>query len=106
LCHKHVSDKMGSSLYFRPFMIATEPTLGVKPSTTYTYILIASPADNYFDVPNVKVMIERENCRANPGGTGFAKAGGNYAASLRAYKKTKEVGCDQTLWLDGVQKKY
>lgn len=106
LCHKHIPTKLGSSLYFRPFMIATEPTLGVRPSETYTYVLIASPADNYFSSPNVKVMVERENSRAMAGGTGYAKAGGNYAASLKAYKKTKEVGCDQTLWLDAASKKY
>lgn len=106
LCHKHIPTKIGSSLYFRPFMIATEPTLGVRPSDTYTYVLIASPADNYFSNPNVKVMIERDNCRATPGGTGYAKAGGNYAASLKAFKKTKEIGCDQTLWLDGASKTY
>lgn len=106
VAHKTVSEKKGSSLYFRPFMIATEPTMGVRPSNTYSYILIASPADSYFSNPNVKVMIERENCRATPGGTGYAKAGGNYAASLRAYQKTKENDCDQTLWLDALEKKY
>ena len=106
VAHKTISDKKGSSLYFRPFMIATEPTMGVRPSNTYTYMLLASPADNYFSSPNVRVMIERDNCRATPGGTGYAKAGGNYAASLRAYQKTKEQECDQTLWLDALEKKY
>lgn len=106
LCHDKIPTTLGASLYFRPFMIATEPTLGVRPSNTYSYIVIASPSDNYFNHDNVKVMIERNNVRATHGGTGFAKAGGNYAASLKAYKETKAKGCDQTLWLDALEMKY
>lgn len=106
LCHDIVPSEVGASLYLRPFMIATEATLGVKPSSTYKYVLIASPAANYFTKPSVSVYIERESCRAFEGGTGFAKTGGNYAASLQSFTKLKDKECDQTLWLDSKEHKY
>lgn len=106
LCHDIVPNEVGASLYLRPFMIGTEPTLGVKPSKTYKYILIASPAANYFTKPSVSVYVERDTSRAAAGGTGFAKTGGNYAASLQSFGKLDNKDCDQTLWLDARNHKY
>lgn len=106
LCHDIVPKEVGASLYLRPFMIATEPTLGVKPSNEYKYVLIASPAANYFTKPSVSVFVEEKSSRAFAGGTGFAKTGGNYAASLQSFQKLAENECDQTLWLDAKEHKF
>jgi len=106
LCHHIVPKELGASLYLRPFMIGTEATMGVKPSKTYKYILIASPAADYFTNPNVSVYVERKFSRAAAGGTGFAKTGGNYAASLESFQRLEEKKCDQTLWLDAKESKY
>jgi branched-chain amino acid aminotransferase len=106
ICRTLIPKEIGASLYLRPFMIATEPTLGIKPSKEYQFIIIASPAGNYFSKPKVSVLIERETSRASKGGTGYAKAGGNYAASLKSFEKLKEVNCDQTLWLDASEHRY
>ncbi|MBC75809.1 MAG: branched chain amino acid aminotransferase [Halobacteriovoraceae bacterium] len=106
LMAKHVPVGVNKSLYLRPFMIATEPTLGVKASSEYSYYLIGCLVERYFSRPSVKVMVELDNCRAAPGGIGYAKTGGNYGASLAAYKKTQDHKCDQTLWLDALNKKY
>lgn len=97
-----------SSLYLRPFMFATEPVLGVKPSSSYAYLLIAAPAGAYFasGIKPVTVWISTEYVRAAPGGTGEAKAAGNYAASLIAQAQAAEHGCDQVVWLDAVERKY
>lgn len=96
------------SLYLRPFMIATEPGLGVRPANEYLYLLIASPAGAYFPrgVAPVSVWLSNEYVRASPGGTGTAKFGGNYAASLLAQKEAAEQGCEQVVWLDGIERKY
>ena len=96
------------SLYLRPFMIATEPGLGVRPAEEYLYLLIASPAGAYFSggVAPVSVWLSNEYVRASPGGTGAAKFGGNYAASLLAQKEAAEQGCEQVVWLDGIERKY
>lgn len=98
----------GTSLYLRPFMIATEACLGVHTSKEAEFILIASPVGSYF--PNglepVKIMIEDEDVRAVRGGTGEAKCGGNYAASTRAGDRAENKGYSQVLWLDGVERKY
>lgn len=106
LCRDFIPKEIGASLYLRPFMIATEPTLGVRPSETYSFIIIACPSANYFKAPNVSVWIEREGSRASRGGTGFAKTGGNYAASLKSFLHLKKIGCDQTLWLDAAEHKF
>lgn len=103
---EHVPKGINKSLYLRPFMIATEPTLGVKASTEYSYFVIGCLVERYFANPSVKVMVELDNCRAAPGGIGFAKTGGNYGASLQAYQRTRDHDCDQTLWLDAINKKY
>jgi branched-chain amino acid aminotransferase len=102
-----VPNKVGESLYIRPFMIATEVGLGVRPSNKATYILIATPAGAYFDPSKaVSVWISTEYVRASQGGTGEAKCGGNYAASLVAQKAAAKQGCDQVVWLDAVERKW
>lgn len=97
-----------SSLYLRPFMIATEPGLGVRPAGEYRYLLIASPAGAYFPrgVHPVNVWLSTEYVRAAPGGTGAAKFGGNYAASLLAQAQASEQGCDQVVWLDAIERRF
>ncbi|WP_342320074.1 branched-chain amino acid aminotransferase [Corynebacterium mayonis] len=95
-----------ASLYLRPFMIGTEKTLGVKPSNSYTFYVIASPAAAYFSggFNPVSVWISEDYVRAAPGGTGDAKFAGNYAASLLAQAQAQEKGCDQVVWLDAVKR--
>ncbi|OBF23757.1 branched-chain amino acid aminotransferase [Mycobacterium sp. ACS4331] len=96
------------SLYLRPFVIATEPGLGVRPATDYRYMVIGSPAGAYFKggVKPVSVWLSTEYVRASPGGTGAAKFGGNYAASLLAQAQAAEHGCDQVVWLDAIERRY
>lgn len=89
----------GQSLYLRPFLMGTGPCLAVRSSDAFTFLLIASPSDTYFSKP-IRVMVEREHCRAAVGGTGADKVGGNYAASLQATTRCIELGFDQPLWLD------
>ncbi|MCW8871364.1 branched-chain amino acid aminotransferase [Pseudomonadota bacterium] len=89
----------GQSLYLRPFLMGTGPCLSVKSSDAFTFLVIASPSDTYFSQP-IRVMVEREDCRAAVGGTGADKVGGNYAASLQATTACIELGFDQPLWLD------
>ncbi|MGZ3787570.1 MAG: branched-chain amino acid aminotransferase [Bacteriovorax sp.] len=101
-----VPRRSGESLYLRPFMFATEEALGIKPSEHFRFMVIASPSGSYFSAGGLSVLIERDGARAFPGGTGFAKAGGNYAASLLSAIKAKQLGFVQTLWLDGREKKY
>ena len=102
-----VPNKVGESLYIRPFMIATEVGLGVRPTNKATYLLIATPAGAYFNPAKaVTVWISTEYVRAAPGGTGEAKCGGNYAASLVAQKAAAAEGCDQVVWLDAVERKW
>lgn len=105
-CKNLVPKRLGESLYLRPFMIATEVGLGIKPSKQFLFIIVASPSGSYFSGDAVKVYVEREEIRCAPGGIGFAKTGGNYAASLHSYARTIELGCDQTMWLDSVEHKY
>ncbi|WP_379549992.1 branched-chain amino acid aminotransferase [Qipengyuania sp. DGS5-3] len=97
----------GGSLYIRPFMFATEAFLGVRPATQYKFVVILSPAGNYFKsgVPAVSIW-QSEYTRAAPGGTGAAKTGGNYAASLVPTGEAFERGHDQVLFLDAVEKKW
>ena len=103
-----VPDGTDSSLYLRPFMIATEVGLGVRPANAYSYLLIASPAGAYFPrgVQPVSVWLSTEYTRAAPGGTGEAKCGGNYAASLVAQAHAAQQGCDQVVWLDAVEHRW
>ncbi len=102
-----VPSKVGESLYLRPFMIATEVGLGVRPSNKATYLLIATPAGAYFNAAEaVTVWISYEYVRAAAGGTGEAKCGGNYAASLVAQKQAATQGCDQVVWIDAIERKW
>lgn len=96
------------SLYLRPFLIATEVGLGVRPANAYEYLLIASPAGAYFPrgLKPVRVWISDDYVRAAPGGTGEAKCGGNYAASLVAQAEAAQHGCDQVVWLDAVERRW
>lgn len=98
----------GTSLYIRPFIIATDDFLGVAPSNTYLFIIILSPSGAYYEsgLDPVGIWIEDEYVRAVRGGMGFAKTGGNYAASLIAQMKAHEENYAQVLWLDGVERKY
>ncbi len=98
----------GTSLYIRPFVIATDEFLGVAPSKTYMFIVILSPSGAYYEsgLAPVGIWIEDEYVRAVKGGMGFAKTGGNYAASLIAQVKAHDSGYSQVLWLDGVERKY
>jgi branched-chain amino acid aminotransferase len=102
-----VPNKVGESLYLRPFMFATEVGLGVRPSNKALYMLIATPVGAYFDPSKaVSVWISTEYVRAALGGTGEAKCGGNYAASLVAQKAAAAQGCDQVVWIDAVERRW
>ncbi|ALG07770.1 branched-chain amino acid aminotransferase [Kibdelosporangium phytohabitans] len=104
-----VPDRAEASLYLRPFMISDESTLGVnRPANHYLYALIASPAGPYFasGVKPVKVWLCTDYVRAAPGGTGAAKCAGNYAASFAAQAQAVAEGCDQVVWLDGVERRW
>jgi len=98
----------GTSLYIRPTMIATEPVLGVKPGDQYLCYVILSPVGAYYKggLSPVKIWISDSYLRAAPGGTGEAKTGGNYAASLLAATEAAQSGYDQVLWLDAENRKY
>ncbi|MGE9693920.1 branched-chain amino acid aminotransferase [Streptomyces sp. NRRL F-5630] len=97
-----------ASLYLRPFMIATEVGLGVRPADEYLFVVIASPAGAYFPggVQPVSVWLSEDYVRAVKGGTGAAKTGGNYAASLVAQAEAAAKGCDQVVWLDAVEHRW
>jgi branched-chain amino acid aminotransferase len=103
-----VPRRPGEALYLRPLQIATDVFLGVRPSHDYQYLLVASPAADYFPggLRPVSVWLSTEYVRAAPGGTGEAKCAGNYAASLVAQAAAAEQGCDQVVWLDAIQHKY
>ncbi len=98
----------GTSLYLRPFMFGNDESLGVHAVHNATYAIIASPVGSYYaeGINPVKIMIEDEDVRAVRGGTGYAKCGGNYAASNRAGERAAQQGYSQVLWLDGVERKY
>lgn len=98
----------GTSLYIRPFVIANEAHLGVRPSKTHQFIVICSPVGAYYEtgINPVKIFVEDEYTRAAVGGTGYTKCGGNYAASLISQVKAHHLGYEQTLWLDGQEHKY
>ena len=100
-----VSNKEGNSLYVRPVMIATDESLGVVPSKSYKFIIFTSPASVYYAEP-VKLKVETDYVRAAEGGIGFAKSGGNYAASLLPAKIAIEEGYNQVLWTDSKTHQY
>ncbi|MDQ0268486.1 branched-chain amino acid aminotransferase [Cytobacillus purgationiresistens] len=98
----------GTSLYIRPFIISTEPYLGVASSKQFQFIIIMSPVGAYYKegINPVKIAVQNEYVRAVKGGTGNAKTGGNYASSLKAQEVAEETGYSQVLWLDGKENKY
>ncbi|HIT90046.1 MAG TPA: branched-chain amino acid aminotransferase [Candidatus Merdenecus merdavium] len=103
-----VPTKEGTSLYIRPYMIATEPRLGVRPSQTYHFVIILSPVGAYYPegLDPVKIWVEENYIRAANGGIGEAKTGGNYVASMKAQEEAAKYGYSQVLWLDAKEKKY
>jgi branched-chain amino acid aminotransferase len=102
-----IPEQEGGSLYLRPFMFASETFLGVKPAAEYTYMVIASPAGSYFKgAEAVTLWVSEHYTRAAPGGTGAAKCGGNYAASLVAQAEAIREGCHQVVFLDAVENRF
>lgn len=100
-----VSDAPGTSLYIRPFMIATDHFLGVKPSRNYSFIIYGCPVNAYYSHP-LKIKVEREYVRAAHGGVGFAKAAGNYAAAMLPTLQAHKDGFHQLLWTDAHEHEY
>lgn len=98
----------GTSLYIRPFIIAVDPYLGVKPADKYMFIIILSPSGLYYStgLNPVKIYVENKYVRAVRGGTGFAKTAANYAISLAGQDEAHKQDYEQVLWLDGVEQKY
>lgn len=103
-----VPKTFGTSLYLRPFMFGNDESLGVHAVHRASFMLIASPSGSYYaeGINPVKIMIEDQDVRTVRGGTGYAKCGGNYAASTRAGERAAKKGYSQVLWLDGVERKY
>jgi branched-chain amino acid aminotransferase len=103
-----VPSEPDTSLYIRPFVFATDAHLGVHVAHTYLFCIVTSPVGSYYPegLNPVKIAIESREVRAVRGGTGFAKCGGNYAASLHAGAVAEAKGFSQVLWLDGVEQKY
>ena len=103
-----VPSEPGTSLYIRPFIIATDASLGVHASHTYLFCVICCPVGAYYaeGINPVRIYVENEDVRAVRGGTGYTKCGGNYAASIRAGERAEGQGYAQVLWLDGVHRKY
>jgi branched-chain amino acid aminotransferase len=100
-----IPDQDEHSLYIRPFMFSTDPFLGVKPSESYKFMIILSPAGPYYSKP-MRIYVEENYTRAAPGGIGYAKAAGNYANSLLPTEEAKKQGYDQVLWTDAFEHKY
>ncbi|MFC0602959.1 branched-chain amino acid aminotransferase [Winogradskyella pulchriflava] len=103
--HNWIPPKDGSALYLRPFMYADEPFIGMRAATSYKFIIMASPSGPFFS-KRIKLWAEKKYVRAVEGGTGEAKAAGNYAAAIRPTELAKAKGYDQVLWLDAVEHKY
>lgn len=103
-----IPQKEGTSLYIRPLLFATETYLGLAKIKTAKFIIILSPSSLYFEngLEPVKILVEDEYVRAVKGGVGFAKAAGNYAASMKGQEKAMSLGCSQSLWLDAKENKY
>lgn len=105
---KWIPTAEGASLYLRPFMIGTEAGLGTRPAAEYLFCVIASPVASYFGgaAPTLTLWVSENFTRAAPGGTGAAKCGGNYAASLAAQAEGLREGCDQVVFLDAVERQW
>lgn len=100
-----IPKKKGSAMYLRPFMYADEHFIGMRAATSYKFIIICSPAGPYFS-DRVKLYAEKKYIRAAHGGTGEAKAAGNYAAAILPTEEAKAKGYNQILWLDAAEHKY
>lgn len=100
-----IPEQSGSALYIRPFIFATDESLGVRASSSYKFIVFTGPVGAYYPKP-VNILVAQKYVRAFPGGVGFAKAAGNYAATLKPAEIAKKEGFDQILWLDGFEFKY
>ena len=105
IAHRWIHSGEESALYVRPVMVANDPSIGVRPAETYKFIIFTAPVGAYYSKP-VKLTTLDKYVRAVKGGTGFAKAGGNYAASLLPQREAQEMGFDQVMWLDSEEKKY
>ncbi len=103
-----IPQKPDTALYIRPFIIATDKYLGVSASSNYKFMIILSPVGPYYEngLAPTKIYVESDFVRSAPGGTGFAKIGGNYAAAMIAEQKAHDMGYDQVLWLDAKEGKY
>lgn len=106
-----IPEKFGTSLYIRPFIFADEAFLGVHAAHHYKFCIILSPVGPYYESSDGgltanSIFVEQHYVRAVPGGTGYAKVGGNYAGSLKAQEKAAEKGCEQVLWLDSIEHDY
>jgi branched-chain amino acid aminotransferase len=103
-----IPTKPGTSMYIRPFVIAADALLGVKPSQTFQFYIILSPVGSYYKegMNPTKIYVEKKYVRTVKGGTGAIKTGGNYSGSILAQIEAKEKGFAQVLWLDGVERKY
>jgi branched-chain amino acid aminotransferase len=95
----------GCSLYLRPFMMGTDEFIGVKPAEEFKFLVITSPAGAYYAAP-IKLYVHDKYVRAAPGGVGFAKAAGNYGATMQPMVEVRELGYDQILWTDSVEHRY
>jgi branched-chain amino acid aminotransferase len=100
-----VPDQKDHSLYIRPFMFSSDNVIGVKPSDTYKFMIICSPTGPYYNKP-MRIYVEEKYTRAAPGGIGFAKAAGNYGASMLPTAEAKKLGYDQVLWTDAFEHRY
>lgn len=94
-----------TSLYIRPFMMAMDAFIGIRPTTKFRFMIITSPAGPYYAKP-VSIYVDEVYVRAFPGGTGFTKAAGNYGASMYPMTEVRKKGFDQILWMDGLEHKY
>lgn len=103
-----VPSSEGTSLYIRPNYMGLDPYVGVRSARTYIFYIIAGPVGAYYahGLEPVRILIEKAYSRASKGGTGYAKTGGNYAASLIAGSEAEAKGCEQVLWLDAAERKY
>lgn len=93
------------SLYIRPFLFATDEQIGVRPSDSFKFMIILSPTGPYYTAP-MRIYVEEKFVRAAPGGVGYAKAAGNYAASMYPTAIARQLGYDQVLWMDAIEHKY
>lgn len=106
--YEWIPDDPGTSLYIRPFIFATDPYIGVRPSETYRFMIITGPVGAYYKegIDPVKIFVETKYIRSVKGGVGNVKTSGNYAASIKAQMEAREKGYTQVLYLDGVERKY